>query len=290
MAMRNISTIDRLRVNQRGPGLLTRDIDPSGPGGSLDPFISVSLFEMTGPAFPPHPHAGFSVVTYILPESENGFVAQDSLGNVDRIGPGSLNWTIAGSGILHEEQPEVTGKLARGFQIWIDHANTDRQLPPGAHYLHHADVPKTDADGALVRAVLGESNGIASPLATPTHVRLIDVELQPQAKFEQLLMPSEMAFIVVIDGEASAGSTSITSGSVARLSVGSDMIGVTAGPTGARFFLFSGKPFEQQHVQHGPFIASDHEELATFITRHRSGAFGSLRSFAAQTASILGAG
>ncbi len=53
--------------------LVTHDLMASSLSGLMDPFLVVSLFEMRGPAFPPHPHAVFSVATYIFPESDIGF-------------------------------------------------------------------------------------------------------------------------------------------------------------------------------------------------------------------------
>lgn len=108
----------------------------------------VSLYAMRGATFPPHPHAGFMVATYILPESEIGFVNQDSLGTHKRIAPGSRHVTLAGRGVLHEEQPEVEGRLAQGFQIWIDLPDAEREATPQALHLTAASVPRQASEGA----------------------------------------------------------------------------------------------------------------------------------------------
>ncbi len=39
---------------------------------ALDPVISVDHFRMSQPTFAPHPHAGFSAVTYLFEDSEDG--------------------------------------------------------------------------------------------------------------------------------------------------------------------------------------------------------------------------
>ncbi len=108
---RNVHTIARLREQHLGERLMTRDAQTGVVGADLDPFIMVSLYAMRGPTFPPHPHAGFMVATYILPESRVGFINQDSLGTRNRIAPGALHITVAGRGVLHEEQPEIDGDL-----------------------------------------------------------------------------------------------------------------------------------------------------------------------------------
>ena len=55
-------------------------------------------FRVTGRPFPPHPHAGFSAVTYVLEDSEGKLRSRDSLGNDLVTGPGGIVWTQAGSG------------------------------------------------------------------------------------------------------------------------------------------------------------------------------------------------
>jgi redox-sensitive bicupin YhaK (pirin superfamily) len=110
------------------PELVTRDLIANNLGGWIDPFLVVSLFEMRSPLFPPHPHAGFSVATYIFPESQIGFWNQDTLGNRNLIPPGAFHLTVAGAGVMHEETVARSGRLALGLQIWIDHAAADREV------------------------------------------------------------------------------------------------------------------------------------------------------------------
>jgi redox-sensitive bicupin YhaK (pirin superfamily) len=265
---------------RHGDLLRTRDLPSSKLSSGIDPFMVVSLYEMKGPTFPPHPHAGFSVATYILPESEIGFINQDSLGHRNRISPGSLHWTTAGSGVLHEEQPERTGGLARGFQIWIDLPDAKRECPPEARSLSAADVPVLRVDGTTVRVVLGTSNGLTSPLVTPNPVRLVDVALAPGARFAQSLDGDENAFGFVLDGELITPGGLAGSGHVAVTAAQGDGLIWSAGSQGARFVLFAGTPHTETRIQHGPFVARDRQQMARFVAGFSTGAFGHLTSFA----------
>src|ERR1700750_2818805 len=67
-------------------------------GREGDTVINLDHFRMGGPTFPPHAHAGFSAITYMLPESAGAMRNRDSLGDVSLIPPGGLHWTAAGSG------------------------------------------------------------------------------------------------------------------------------------------------------------------------------------------------
>jgi hypothetical protein len=50
-------------------------------GVSLDPFLNLDDFHMSQPTFKPHPHAGFSAVTYMFEDSAGAFINRDSLGD-----------------------------------------------------------------------------------------------------------------------------------------------------------------------------------------------------------------
>jgi redox-sensitive bicupin YhaK (pirin superfamily) len=277
---RSIAAIVPAAVSRHGEGLRTQDLAASRMNVDIAPFIVVSFYEMNGPTFPPHPHAGFSVATYIVPESRNGFVNQDSLGHRNRIPPGALHWTTAGAGVLHEEQPERAGAPAHGFQIWIDLPDAERECAPDARHLPAADVPVSHTDGTTIRAVLGASNGLRSPLATPTPVRLVDVVLAPAATFVQALGSDENAFAFVLGGELITPGGTARAGEAAVTVVQGDGLIWHAGTQGARFLLFAGVPQSKRRVQQGPFIARDQQQLAGFVAAFNRGGFGQIVAFA----------
>jgi len=75
---------------------------------------------MRAPIFPPHPHTGFSAVTYMFEDSAGSFQNRDSLGDRALIHPGDLHWTQAGSGLMYEEVPSLPGTLCHGAQIFVN--------------------------------------------------------------------------------------------------------------------------------------------------------------------------
>lgn len=282
MTQRRIQSTLVPNVHRHGGGLVTTDLGGDAVAAQIDPFIMISLYDMAAPTFPPHPHAGFSVATYILPESRIGFFNQDTLGNRNRIAPGALHVTVAGSGVQHEEQPERLGSLARGYQIWIDHNDEQRELAPHALHLAAHDVPLVQRDGAIIRVVLGASSGASSPLLPPTPVRLIDVELEEGAYFEQELTKGEAAFLFVLDGVIDVANERVGGGQVAITHPDGERLRVGAMAGGARFTLFAGAPLNSRRVQSGPFVASSQAQLQRFASGFRAGAFGTLMPFAAQ--------
>jgi redox-sensitive bicupin YhaK (pirin superfamily) len=79
----------------------------------VGPFI---FFDHMGPAeFAPgtginvraHPHIGLATITYLF---EGEILHRDSLGCVQPIRPGAVNWMTAGSGIVHSEKVTMPPK------------------------------------------------------------------------------------------------------------------------------------------------------------------------------------
>ncbi len=66
MTSRSVVSVREAPHSRLGAMLTSREVHQALSEDELDPFLVVSLFEMRGPVFPPHPHAGFSVATYNL--------------------------------------------------------------------------------------------------------------------------------------------------------------------------------------------------------------------------------
>jgi redox-sensitive bicupin YhaK (pirin superfamily) len=276
---RSVVAVDSMPERRLGAQLVTRDAQLSADTPELDPFLMVSLYAMRGATFPPHPHAGFMVATYILPESEIGFVNQDSLGTKNRIAPGSLHVTLAGRGVLHEEQPETEGKLAQGFQIWIDLPEAQRERAPEALHLAAEQVPTVTLPGAEVRVVLGRMGDAVSPLQLPTAVSLLDVTMAPHAHCALPLPPADHAVAFMLGGALDAGWRRAEAGQLLRTRADGGVLAMAAGAAGARFTVFAGTPLLQPRLMHGPFVASHRQQLLRFADDHAAGRFGTLQPF-----------
>src|SRR4030081_1926262 len=107
-------------------GLSVRRVLPGMPHRMVGPFI---FFDHMGPAdfapgagldVRPHPHIGLATVTYLF---EGEIMHRDSLGTVQAIRAGEVNWMSAGSGIAHSERTpdglRVSGSRLWGVQTWI---------------------------------------------------------------------------------------------------------------------------------------------------------------------------
>ena len=104
---------------------MVRRLLPALPTAGVGPFV---FFDHFGPVTTrpddnhdvrPHPHIGLATVTYLF---EGAMLHRDSLGSVQRIEPGAINWMTAGRGIVHSERapPDLRGTTygMHGLQLW----------------------------------------------------------------------------------------------------------------------------------------------------------------------------
>src|SRR5258708_34145871 len=125
----------------------------------LDPFLPLDHFESVRPedyepGFPYHPHRGIETVTFV----RTGLVQhRDSLGHRGSIGSGDIQWMTSGSGILHEEMPQVRPEGIGGLQLWLNLPAREKMSRPKYRDLQADGLPPaTTHEGAEGRVVAGE--------------------------------------------------------------------------------------------------------------------------------------
>jgi len=246
----------------------------------IDPFLGVDHARMSEPTFPPHPHAGFSAVSYLLEDSETGVLNRDSLGTRNLIKAGGLHWTAAGRGIVHEEVPEVTGKAVHMLQIFVN-LNVDKQKDaPFALSLEPENVPVVELAGAKIRVPLGSFGDVRSPLAPPTAVDLLDISLEPDAQVVIPLFKGKGAFVMPIDGVVDIDGMNFdaSKGQIPVYSAESELreITIRALQGSAKVVYFSGAPLHQPVHWKGSLALASEEALMESIKGYQRGEFGTV--------------
>jgi redox-sensitive bicupin YhaK (pirin superfamily) len=262
----------------------------------FDPFLLFDDFsshreEDYRAGFPWHPHRGIETVTYIL----GGEVAhRDSIGNEGSIGPGSVQWMSAGSGIIHEEMPVVGGKSGsgkngigesgggiRGFQLWVNLPKAAKMSAPAYRDVLAGTIPEIDDRGARVRVIAGKyggAEGAASGIAgSPTY---LDVALERGASFALHVAAGDTALVYVFEGRAALGTqrAPVPAGTLAVTGPG-DILHVEApdaapaGASAARFLVLVGTPLREAVAWHGPIVMNEEAEIREALAELREGTF-----------------
>lgn len=248
---------------------------------SLDPVLNIDEFNMSEPTFPPHPHAGFSAVTYLFEDSPGAFINRDSLGDRSRIGPGSLHWTQAGRGMMHEEIPEQRGQRCHGIQMFVNLSEANKHAAPRAFHLDAPEIPEVALGGARVRVVAGALGDTRSPLqGLLTPILLLDVILSPDTTVE---IPVPRGNNVVVMSRAGSGEIGpigatrpLAGHQAARLSEDGDTVRLSAGEAGLALIVVGGQPIGEPVVFGGPFIMTNPADLQAARARFTRGEMGRL--------------
>lgn len=280
MKLRGIGSVAQLTYQQHGEGFSDYNLRHQ-LNVSLDPFLNLDDFHMSLPTFRPHPHAGFSAVTYLFEDSVGAFLNRDSLGDQSRIAPGDLHWTQASAGMLHEEVPETPGVDCHGLQMFVDLSEENELKEPKAFHLSSAEVPEVTSAGVRIRVLCGESNGAASPLRELlTPITLLDIHLEPNAITTHELPRNQFALAIVIQGDALTGtpdpSTHVVSHQAVAFDQEGDVVKFTAGSAGANLLFAAGVPIGKSNVWAGPFCLSSKQKADDAIRQYERGLMGTL--------------
>ena len=269
---KQIKQIKKLQFNQDAVGFSSVGITHSE--FNIEPFLIFGEFYMDRPIFGPHPHAGVSVMTYVLPDSKGSFLNRDSRGDHSIIEPGGIHVTQAGSGVCHDEEPAVKGTNCHAFQIWINHADKNRLVEPKAYRALSKDVPEFKTENILLRVIQGNYQNLKSPIELVTKTLLFDVTLNPNTEIE--LGAMEMTFINVISGEIIINDKAIESPAIINFEKQGNKIIVRTNGQAANFMFASGMPHNEPITYGGSFVMTTQEQMYETQLRLRRGEMGIL--------------
>ena len=187
-----------------GGGFTVRRLLPAvqrqavGPFLFFDHFGPVTVEPDAGHDVRPHPHIGLATVTYLF---SGAIMHRDSLGFVQLIEPGAINWMTAGRGIVHSERrPESLANQAyvnHGIQLWAALPVAHEEAEPSFVHTPAAAIPQVQVGDATVRVLIGEAFGQTSPVATYSRTLYLDVQLPAGATLEIPALVPEMAVYTV---------------------------------------------------------------------------------------------
>lgn len=244
----------------------------------LDPFLMLDAFNSANAddyiaGFPPHPHRGFETVTYML---NGSMIHRDHMGNEGELVAGGVQWMTAGRGVIHEERPQRSEGLMRGFQLWVNLPAREKMKP--AHYqnIEPEQVPQvTLPGGGQARVIAGSldlgdrvvTGPVSGVVADPVY---LDLRLQPNEHFSYPVPATHNLFLYPYEGALEVDGRRISADQAVVLGNG-DEVSVQASASGASFLLLAGKPIGEPISQYGPFVMNTPEEIDQAISDYRAG-------------------
>ncbi len=278
---RRVQRTGAARRMSHGTGFIAYCMRLNTVGPGIDPFLSIDHFFMSQPIFPPHPHAGFSAVTYLFEDSQDVLQNRDSLGDRTDIHPGDLHWTQAGRGIVHEEVPSTPGRISHGVQMFINLAADEKLKRAQSFHLSTEFVPVFSPSAqAQVRVLCGSAHGLHAPINPAGWVNILDVKLEPGASLQHDVAPNLSAFALMLNGSAAfgpmTGPRSVTQHEAALFSESGRLVETTAGKDGAHYLLCSGLPLREPMVAKGPFVMNTAEQVERVAQDFAAGKLGRL--------------
>jgi redox-sensitive bicupin YhaK (pirin superfamily) len=254
-------------VRDLGDGFTVRRALPSAHRRMVGPFI---FYDQMGPAafnsgegldVRPHPHIGLATVTYLL---DGEILHRDSVGSIQSIRPGEVNWMTAGQGIVHSERtgPEMraAGGGLFGLQAWVAlPAELEEAAPAFDHYSADA-IPVIEDAGMRLTLIAGTHDGLASPVKTLSDMVYADIVLAPGARYQLTAEHVERA-IYVVEGDVTAEGQDggFATGELVVFKPGAEI--VLASARGARLMLIGGEPFPEKRHIYWNFVSSRAERI-----------------------------
>jgi redox-sensitive bicupin YhaK (pirin superfamily) len=206
----------------------------------------------------PHPHIGLSTMTYLF---EGEILHRDSLGTVQTIQPGAINWMTAGRGIAHSErtpaQAPSTAALS-GIQFWVALPKSHEEMDPAFVHLEANELPVLADRRVSVRVIAGTAFGRESPLRAPHPMLCMDVALSKDATWQAPADYPERA-LYVASGEVEVAGANHAQGRLLVFPAGS-LVEIRA-ISGARLMVLGGEPMDGPRHIWWNFVSSSKDRI-----------------------------
>ncbi len=248
---------------------------PSRVQRTVGPFI---FFDHIGPAalapghgldVRPHPHIHLSTVTYLF---EGEILHRDSLGCVQSIQPGAINWMTAGRGIVHSERSppaeRAAGPKMHGLQLWVASPESHEDIAPS--FSHHAEgeLPALTFAGGHGKLLAGSAYGLVAPVPVQSPLCYIELHLEAGARVE--LPDLHERGLYLLSGELEVDHQRLGPQKLAVLTPGATPNIVATQPT--HLMILGGEPIGERYIFWN-FVSSKKEAIVEATRAWKAGEF-----------------
>ncbi len=259
--MSNIKLIIEERAADIGNFMVGRLL-PFRQKRTVGPFI---FLDHMGPAklsssenldVPPHPHIGLSTLTYLF---EGALMHRDSVGSVQEILPGEVNWMTAGKGVVHSERTPGNlrdkEKTFHGLQIWVALPKKKEQTEPTFSHIPASELPCWEQNGVKMKLIAGKAFGRKS--SVPVHSPLYMIEMKNDEEVELTIghhLYGESALFILEGNIKAEGNIFEPNHLLVAKESSLCTFTMSANTT---VYLLGGEPFPEERFIYWNFVSSD---------------------------------
>ncbi|CAG0981757.1 Putative quercetin 2,3-dioxygenase [Burkholderiales bacterium] len=244
---------------------VVRRILPAFPVRAVGPFVFVdhmgplALPPGEGVDVRPHPHIGLATVTWLW---EGALMHRDSLGTVQRIAPGEVNWMSAGRGIVHSERSDAAdrarGPRLHGMQTWVALPRGLEESAPSFTHVAASALPVIRHRDAAVTVIAGDAYGHRAP--TPTVVDTLFAAVDFAAAGEiPLAADHEERSVYAVDSDLRIDGETVPVHHLGVIEPGRAVTLSAPGPS--RAMLIGGAKLDGERLLWWNFVSSSRERI-----------------------------
>ncbi|GAA5157986.1 pirin family protein [Viridibacterium curvum] len=267
-----------LHPQSRDIGFTVRRLLPAVQARSIGPFV---FLDHMGPArfkagstendVRPHPHIGLGTLTYLF---SGAIMHRDSLGIVQRIEPGAVNWMCAGRGVVHSERfPEdlrSSDTTVEGIQMWLALPADKQEVEPSFQHYPADVLPRWQDAGAHWHLLIGHWGERSSPVTQLSDTFYVAGELATGDRFSFPAHVIERA-LYVVSGALKLGEDSAGEGTLVVLPA--DWQGDITATADSRVMLLGGAPLDGPRHMWWNFVSTSRERIAQAYEDWEAGRF-----------------
>lgn len=285
MKLNSIKTISNAPFRMMGP-IELREPFPNAKINNVNPFL---LFHHYGPYdinensnpfdLGPHPHRGFEPITFIIQGKQEH---RDSLGNVQEIYDGGVQWITSGKGILHAEGPTKEfikqGGVLEGIQLWLNLPSHLKMMTPNYQQANVEDMETLKGNQSLLTIITGVQKEKQGVIKTQTPVNAFWLDIEENGDYTVEIPNSHHAMAYLIKGEVLVNDTTELQFGAKTITVfnnDGDGFKVEAKKQ-SKLLILSGAPIDEPVAMQGPFVMNTRTELQQAFEDFYEGKMGKL--------------
>jgi redox-sensitive bicupin YhaK (pirin superfamily) len=270
------ATVEMVGTNKVLQALPTRNLKQVDPFILIHHLVPVDVTPGATMRIPPHPHAGFEVVTYLI---DGEFFHRDSKGHDIVAKGGDINWMTSGSGIVHSEGPTENflksgGKLEL-MQVWINLPSKDKFVDASFRNYPSGDFPEIKGEDSLLKVLIGNYKDKESPVVTQTPMFFYHIKIRAGKLFTLPVNDEYTSALYVVNGKIKVLNEDAKAGQLIDFQLNGNQI-VFSAREDADLIAFGGQPLKEKMVSYGPFVMNSFEQIQHSITDYESGKMGHL--------------